>query len=200
MSKTKTVFSILTVTCCLFLVREFFWGGSSSPIILVEKNIAIVCLQNQIFTFGDMSSNEAQMSVQAVTPYFFSKVFKLEDVAEGKKLSGNDVSVLRISPNILKMTLAGQTILFVADEISSAEKEKIAQTPVSLTADFWVLQKNVFPENLSLPRVAIISLALRASKKITEFAKEKKLPLVSATKTGGVMFEFDGEWGVQTRQ
>lgn len=199
MSKTKMGIGILLGIFLLFFVREFFWGSPAVPAIFVEKNVAIVRFQNQVFTFGDTESDEAKMSIRAATPYFLSKITKIENLENGEILE--NISVVRVSPNVLKIVAQGQRIVFVSDEISSAEKEQIAKTPVFLDADLWVLRTNFLPDFLPIPSVAIISLVTKPSKKVTEFAKINGVALVSATETGGAVFEFgDGKWEVKTRK
>ncbi len=201
MSPAKIFFSIILGVFFLFFGREFLSTRFIPSAIFVEENAVIIRLQNRIFTFGKTDSDEIKMTIRAVKPYFsIAKVLDLESMEIGKTLSKNGVSVIRISINVVKMSFEGQHIIFINDQISADEREKITATPISFAADLWILRTNFYPDFLPVPNVAIISLSSRISKKVVKFAQGKEIPLISASETGGAMFEFEaGKWRVKIR-
>ncbi len=183
----------------LFFLREFWSSQKKLPAVFIEKNFAILRLGKKVFTFGKNRSDNVKMTLRAITPYFSSQTFALEDISEKTNLTSKKISITRISSNLIKIIWQDQSIILVSDEIMSEEKEKIGQTPISLGADLWILQKNYYPKFLKIPKTAIISLATKTSKKIIEFARMNQTPLISAEETGGAVLEFNGQWNLKTR-
>jgi hypothetical protein len=201
MSKTKTVLAVLGSLFFLFVVRDFLINKNLIPTIFIEKNVAILRFEKEAFVFGEDNSDEAKMTIRAALPYFFSKTFRLDSVREGEESIGKEISIARVSKNIIKAVFQDQTILFIDQEISVSEKEKIVQMPISLEADLWVLRTNFYPDFLSAPKLMIASLVERSSKKITEFAKIQNLPLIAFAETKGARLEFrNGKWDLRTRE
>ncbi|MDH3324918.1 MAG: hypothetical protein OEL89_04735 [Candidatus Peregrinibacteria bacterium] len=181
-------------------MRESFFQSNENFVILGGKNVAILKANNQIFTFGDKSSDRAQSISKALKPYFSNaETFSIEEKEAAIEYSGKNFKLQKFSDNLARGIFAGEKIFFVGDftkeEVTNLKSQKIA-----FDSDFWILKTSKFPDFLPKPKVAILHLGERKfSKKLKTFARERKIPVLSVSDTEGFLLEKEEEWSLKTR-
>lgn len=192
----------ICILFALFFVREWWIGAQDSVQIFGERSFAVVqTSSDQPIFFGNEETKRKAILLRSVQSYFFREdpIFTSQQPIE-TVLDGGDFTLSRISKNITRGTFEDTVIWFIR-EPTAAEFTLLKQTPLRLGSDFWILEKNVYPDFFPLPRQAILHINERKpSQKLETFAKENEIPLVTVKETGGFQFKGKkGGWEMKTR-
>ncbi len=203
MSQRKILVGIIGigVLCGIFFVREFFQLPSSLR-IFGEENFAVVqSPSGEIIYFGDTETSRKNVLLRAIQPYFSRKnpIMIVHQVI-GTSVEGPDFALTRITENIARASFNNSTIWFYGAPTED-ELTVLKSTPIPLESDFWILEKNNYPDFFPIPTQAILHMNERKpSEKLENFARKKKIPLVAIRETGGFRLELqDSGWKMQIR-
>lgn len=184
--------------------REYRVEQQPIPQIVGEKQFALLrATSGNVFGMGRIDSPRAKALFRGMVSFFSSeKIVSIWDISVGNEYRGDDFSVQRISSNLVRSVCAGEVLWWIGDAFSEEEQQLAVQSGVSFESDWWIMTKNRLPEFLPIPTEGILYAGDRApSQKTMAFAQDKKIPLISASKTNGFFLSFvDGEWRINTRK
>jgi hypothetical protein len=185
---------------CLFFMREF-WVANNSLRVFGEENFTIVQTPSGDTLFWGEENAQKNVLLRAIQSHLFPKEpFVIQNQEIGTTAEGDDWTLVRISEHIARGTFVDSTVWFYGSPIEE-ELTVLKSTPILLESDFWILEKNNYPDFLPLPTQAILTINERKpSQKLESFAREKNIPLVSVKETGGFILGLqDQEWEFQSR-
>ncbi len=192
----------ICILFALFFVREWWIGTQDSVQIFGERSFAVVqTSSDQPIFFGNEETKRKAILLRSVQSYFFSEdpIF-ISQQPIGTVVDGGDFTLSLFSKNITRGTFEDAVIWFIR-EPSEEEFTQLKQTSLRLESDFWILEKNVYPDFFPLPSQAILHINKRKpSQKLETFAIENNIPLVTVKETGGFSLEWKkGGWKLETR-
>ena len=195
---------VALVVLGVFLWKEYSVVALPVPLIVAEENVVLLRVStDRVFGMGNLESPRARAVSRSLLSFFtLGEIASIWDISVGGELRGNDFVIQRVSENLVRSVCGGRVVWWIGDGFSVSEREMVIASGVDLDADFWVMIKNRLVDFLPDPREGIIYAGDRVpSVKTADFAKTKKIPLISVKETGGMLLEYaEGkEWVLTTR-
>ncbi len=191
LSRKTIIILALCGMVIFFLFRE--WRIQQAPVlqILGEKNALLIVHRQNLFGFGDIDS--IQPSVRSMTSYFSrQKVENIFDLEVGQEMKGENFSIQKLSPNVVRGEWEGKSFFFFADDFTDSERGEIVSSGVSLESDYWVMRQNRLNDFLPKPKEGILFVGERTpSEKTRDWCTEYDIPLVTEGETGGFLVKYN---------
>jgi hypothetical protein len=197
-------YGLLSCILIFFFWREYTISNISQPRIVVEENVVLFrATDGSIFGMGRIDSPRAKALSRGMTPFFSrGTIVSIWEIPVGSEINGHEFSVQRVSEHLARSISFGRAMWWIGDDFDEDEKSRVVASGVEFGSDWWGMTKNRLPEFLPLPSQGILYAGDRSpSAKTTALAQDKKIPLISASETGGFMIFFaDDKWELRVRK
>ena len=189
----KYGFIIFIAIIAIFFGKEFLVSQNNSLQIVAEKDYLLIkSSTGNIWGYGNTPSPDAVNLAQSLSSFFRKpQIIDIFSLDKDKHHQDSQITLTKISQNVAHIAINDTTLLAIHKDFSDDEREKLINSPVSLKADFHILNKNSVLSFLPQPRQGVLYISNNnPSKKTNEIFREKNIPLISTRETGGFMLEI----------
>ncbi len=195
---------IFLVLITIFLGREYWLENSRDFQIFAEKDYLLIRSETgKIWGYGNIKSPSAENLAKNISSYFSrEKIKNIFDLAENKEYHDGNLVLQKISRDLVFAKFKDKTFLFFAENFDDTDREKLIASPLPTKTDWVILNTNLVLDFLPKPKKGVLYIANRQpSKKIQEKSREKNIPLISTSRTGGFLLKIQNKnWKLFTRK
>jgi len=184
--KQKHIWLIL-LGSIFFLGHEWYQQRAFVPQMFITTDfVAAQGIDQTVYGFGDV----VKWSNYKPLGYFFDVTRVVQHVLPNTQQG----DLVNWGHDFMTLDISGQRIAWFGDDFSFSD---LTKQPVRLTSDVWLVKNVVPPEEMPLPRQAVVWLhpTRRVSKSLKERAQAANIDLLDISQLGQRWLLFkNGEW------